>query len=75
MARALAHQPRVVLADEPTGALDTISGEIVLDLLVELCQAQEAALVVVTHDHRVAAQLGRTVTVRDGRVEARVGAR
>lgn len=70
VARALVHDPEVVLADEPSGALDTIAGEAVLDLLVRACRERGTALVVVTHDHRVATQLDRTVTMRDGRVES-----
>lgn len=68
VARALVHRPRVVLADEPTGALDTVTAEIVLDLLVRTCAQRGAALLVITHDHRVAAQLDRSLSLRDGRL-------
>lgn len=72
VARALVHEPEVVLADEPTGALDAVTSEVVLDLLVDACRQRQATLVVVTHDHRVASQLERTVDLRDGRVVAAV---
>lgn len=68
VARALAHRPAVVLADEPTGSLDSVNAEQVLDTLVGVCRATGATLVVVTHDHRVAAHLDDVVVVRDGRV-------
>ncbi|MGN6251538.1 MAG: ABC transporter ATP-binding protein [Marmoricola sp.] len=73
VARALAHQPDVVYADEPTGSLDTVTAELVLDALVELTTSTGAALVVVTHDHQVASHLDRLVTVRDGRVTQPAG--
>lgn len=74
VARALAHRPAVVLADEPTGALDTVSSEQVMDALIRLSTEQGSALVVVTHDHRVAAHLDDVVIVRDGRVSAGIPA-
>lgn len=68
VARALAHEPAVVLADEPTGALDSLTAEVVLDAMVEATRTAGAALVVVTHDHLVASHLDDLVVVRDGRV-------
>jgi putative ABC transport system ATP-binding protein len=68
VARALAHRPRVVFADEPTGSLDSLSGELVMDLLVSLAGEEGAGVVIVTHDPRVAAYARRDVTVRDGRI-------
>ena len=68
VARALVHRPRVVFADEPTGSLDSLSGELVMDLLVRLAGEEGAGVVIVTHDPRVAAYAQRDVTVRDGRV-------
>lgn len=68
VARALVHDPRVLLADEPTGNLDQTSGAAVLDLFDAL-HAGGATIVVVTHDERLAARLPRVVTMRDGRVE------
>jgi putative ABC transport system ATP-binding protein len=69
VARALVTGPRVVLADEPTGALDTVTGEQVLSQLVGAVRATEATLVLVTHDNRVAAHADREVVLRDGCVE------
>lgn len=68
VARALVHNPRVVLADEPTGALDAASGELVLELLMTLGRAQGAALLLVTHDHGIADRCGRVVSMADGRL-------
>lgn len=68
VARALVHRPAVLLADEPTGALDTVTAEIVLDQLLALAGEMETAVVVVTHDNRVAAHCDRVVTITDGRI-------
>lgn len=69
VARALVGGPRVVFADEPTGALDSFNGEVVMDLLTSTARQLGAAVVLVTHDHRVAAYSDREVVVRDGRTE------
>ncbi len=74
VARALVHEPAAVLADEPTGALDSVTGERVLQTMVSLCRETGAALLVVTHDNLVAAHLDRHVVLRDGSVETTVGA-
>ena len=66
VARALVHDPEVVFADEPTGALDTVTGERVMDLLLAACSEREASLLLVTHDHRVAAHADRLLVIRDG---------
>jgi putative ABC transport system ATP-binding protein len=68
VARALIHGPRVVFADEPTGALDSLAGEQVMELLVGTAKEREVAILLVTHDVRVAAYADREVIVRDGRV-------
>jgi putative ABC transport system ATP-binding protein len=68
VARALIHRPRVVFADEPTGALDSLAGEQVMELLVATSREQGASVLIVTHDVRVAAYADREVIVRDGRV-------
>lgn len=68
VARALAHRPAVVLADEPTGSLDTVSAEVVLEAMVSLSTQIGAVLLVVTHDNLVAAHLDRHVVMRDGAV-------
>jgi putative ABC transport system ATP-binding protein len=75
IARALVSSPRVVLADEPTGALDTVSGERALGALVTATRESGAALVLVTHDNRVAAVAEREVVLVDGRAHAVVGDR
>ncbi|MFJ5719188.1 ABC transporter ATP-binding protein [Streptomyces sp. NPDC093149] len=67
VARALAASPKVVFADEPTGALDSLNGERVMELLTEAARSTNAAVVLVTHEARVAAYSDRDVTVRDGR--------
>ncbi|WP_435742502.1 ABC transporter ATP-binding protein [Nocardioides sp. SYSU DS0663] len=69
IARALVTSPSVVYADEPTGALDTVAGEQALAALVAATRGAGAALVVVTHDHRVAAVADREVEMRDGLTE------
>jgi putative ABC transport system ATP-binding protein len=68
IARALAHGPRLILGDEPTGELDSETSASVLDLLLEAQQITGATLIVVTHDADVAARLDRVVTLRDGKV-------
>jgi putative ABC transport system ATP-binding protein len=73
VARALALGPRALFADEPTGSLDSLTGEKVMDLLTGLAREQGVTVVVVTHDVRVAAYADRQVLVRDGVVTADVG--
>jgi putative ABC transport system ATP-binding protein len=68
IARALVTEPAMLLADEPTGNLDSRSGEEVLDLLARLHGDRGLAVVVVTHDQGVAARFRRRVTLRDGRL-------
>ena len=68
IARALVGQPALVLADEPTGNLDSVAGGRILDLLLEL-NAAGVTIAVITHDREVAARLGRRVMLRDGRIE------
>jgi putative ABC transport system ATP-binding protein len=74
VARALVTAPRVVFADEPTGALDSLNGERVMRLLTDAARESEAAVVLVTHEARVAAYSDREVVVRDGRTRAAVAA-
>ncbi|MFF2117307.1 ABC transporter ATP-binding protein [Kitasatospora sp. NPDC001119] len=66
-ARALITGPRAVFADEPTGALDSLNGERVMKLLTRAARESGAAVVLVTHDVRVAAYADREIVVRDGR--------
>lgn len=69
IARALVTGPRVIFADEPTGALDTVSGERVLTALLTTARESGATVLMVTHDNRVAASADREVVIRDGAVE------
>lgn len=69
VARALVLEPDVVFADEPTGALDTETGDEVMTLLLSTVRDRRAALVLVTHDERVAGRCDRIVRVLDGRTE------
>ncbi len=75
VARALVARPAVVFADEPTGALDSLQGERVMELLVGAAHDTGAAVLLVTHEARVAAYADREVVVRDGRTQALVAAR
>ena len=68
VARALVHRPRLILADEPTGSLDTENSIAVIDLLLATQLDVGATLIVITHDLSVAARLDRQVVLRDGRV-------
>jgi putative ABC transport system ATP-binding protein len=67
VARALVAAPRVVFADEPTGALDSVAGDQVMELLVSAARERGAGVVLVTQEPRVAAYADRRATVRDGR--------
>ncbi|MFG3286276.1 ABC transporter ATP-binding protein [Streptomyces sp. NPDC048111] len=67
VARSLVTKPRVVFADEPTGALDSLNGERVMQLLTEAARSTNAAVVLVTHEARVAAYSDREIVVRDGK--------
>lgn len=69
IARALINTPSVVLADEPTGNLDTATGKEILDLLKETCRAREQTFIVVTHDPEVAKYADKVLRLRDGRLE------
>jgi len=68
LARALVVQPKVLFADEPTGSLDTLTGEMVMELLIASAREEGTTVVLVTHDARVAAYADRQVLVRDGQV-------
>ena len=68
LARALVAEPEVLFADEPTGSLDSLTGEQVMDLLVDTAREQGTTVILVTHEPRVAAYADREVVVRDGRV-------
>jgi putative ABC transport system ATP-binding protein len=75
LARALVTSPAVLFADEPTGSLDSLAGERVMDLLVDTARSNGTTVIIVTHEPRVAAYADREVVVRDGRATTSVGAR
>lgn len=68
IARALANRPRIILADEPTAALDSARAQLVMDLLRRLAAEQEACIVTVTHDEKIFERFDRLVHLRDGRL-------
>lgn len=70
IARALANRPRIILADEPTAALDSKRAGIVMDLLRKVAQEQNAAIITVTHDEKIFDRFDRIFLLRDGRLEA-----
>jgi putative ABC transport system ATP-binding protein len=74
MARALVASPRVVFADEPTGSLDSVAADQVMEQLVDAAREQGTSVLMVTHEPRVAAYADRTVLVRDGVDALGVGA-
>lgn len=70
VARALAHRPAVILADEPTGNLDSHSGAAMMQLMNELRREENTALLLATHDEQIARTADRIVHIRDGKIEA-----
>lgn len=66
IARALVNEPKLILADEPTGALDSKTGQEVIDLFLRLNQEEKTTVIIITHDPNVAAQCRRTITIADG---------
>lgn len=69
VARALINQPKCLLADEPTGNLDTHNADEVLDLMIALNQSQNSALVIVTHDEKIAKKMQRVLVLADGKLQ------
>jgi putative ABC transport system ATP-binding protein len=72
IARALTHRPKVIFADEPTGALDTRTGKDTMDALLVAAADAGASVLIVTHDRDLADSLPRSITIRDGRIAAAV---
>ena len=68
IARALVNNPSIILADEPTGSLDSKTGEMVLNLLMEMHERYNVTLIIVTHDNDVAALAERTIKIKDGQI-------
>ncbi len=68
IARALVGEPQIILADEPTAALDSVSGRAVIELLRELAHARSRAVVLVTHDNRILSYADRIAHIEDGRI-------
>ena len=69
LARALVNEPAILLADEPTGNLDSKVGQEIMDLLLQLNHERNTTLLIITHDPRIAAQAQRIIMIRDGLVE------
>jgi putative ABC transport system ATP-binding protein len=67
LARALVMHPQVIFADEPTGSLDSVTGEMVMNLMAGLVREEGTTLILVTHDPRVAVRADREILVRDGK--------
>ncbi len=70
IARALVNQPKLILCDEPTGNLDSASGQHIIDLLFELSSKNNQTLVIVTHDENIAKLSHRTIHLRDGQLQS-----
>jgi putative ABC transport system ATP-binding protein len=68
IARALVNSPSIILADEPTGNLDSKTGDIILQLLKDLNKDQKVTLIIVTHDEYVANSCDRIIQIRDGKI-------
>ena len=75
VARAFALQPPILLADEPTGNLDSATGEVVLELLLALNREQGATMVLVTHEQSIARCADRSIVLRDGLIASNEGVR
>jgi putative ABC transport system ATP-binding protein len=69
IARALVNEPAILMADEPTGNLDSKAGQGIMDLLLSLNHERNTTLIIITHDQKIAAQTQRTIRLRDGEVE------
>ena len=68
IARAMANDPAIILADEPTGALDSSTGRLVMDLFHRLHREQGKTIVLITHNQELAEETQRVITIRDGQV-------
>ncbi|MCL2840197.1 MAG: ABC transporter ATP-binding protein [Defluviitaleaceae bacterium] len=68
IARALVNDPSIILADEPTGALDTSTGNLVMDIFLKINREQKKTVILITHNEELAAQTQRVITIRDGEI-------
>ena len=73
IARALSTKPAVILADEPTGSLDAVNRDRVMDILMDLCNEKGKTLIIVTHDTSVAERCDRIIRMKDGQITDRAG--
>jgi len=69
IARALMNGPKIIFCDEPTGNLDSVSGQVVMDTLLRLNQTHGVTVVIVTHDEKIASRTQRVITMKDGLLE------
>jgi len=69
IARAVVNEPRIILADEPTGNLDSETGKMILDLIMSRCRRKETTMLIATHDPGIAAKADRIIHIRDGLLE------
>lgn len=72
IARALANKPKLILADEPTGNLDSQTGKMIFDLLHNLAKSENTTIVTVTHDLSIAGKTDKTFSLKDGKIESKV---
>lgn len=70
IARAIVSEPKVLFADEPTGNLDSTTGETIENLLFDYCKTYKATLIIVTHDSELASKCDMAINIRDGRIQA-----
>jgi putative ABC transport system ATP-binding protein len=68
IARALVNKPKIILADEPTGDLDSKTGEKILELLQALNQKEKVTIIIATHDDKIAQKTKRKIVLKDGKV-------
>jgi lipoprotein-releasing system ATP-binding protein len=69
IARALTMKPRILLADEPTGNLDRVTGEEIINMLIRIKEEQGLSLVIVTHNQKLAEKMSRVMEIVDGRIQ------
>jgi len=68
ISRALSNDPAIILADEPTGALDSVTGRVVMDLFHKVHETKGTTVVLITHNHELAEETQRILTIKDGRM-------